>query len=247
MLESRLQKRLKKLEINSFSLYCDFLFSQEGLQNELLSMIDLVTTNKTDFFREPVHFDYLSQNLLPQFANSIKNQGNRIFKFWSAGCSTGEEPYTLAMVLNEFKEINPEFNYKILATDLSATALKKAQAAVYELSRVEPVPLPLKRKYLLKNKDKTKNLVRIVAELRMRVEFRRMNFLESNYAINDMMDLIFCRNVIIYFDRKTQERVINNMVSNLRPGGYFVSGHSETLSGMDIPIKQVAPTIHRKI
>lgn len=247
MLESRLQKRLKSLGIGSFAQYCDYLFSNDGLHSELLSMIDVVTTNKTDFFRESTHFDFLTQNLLPEFAKEIKDKGNRIFRFWSAGCATGEEPYTLAMVLNEFKENYPSFNYRIAATDISTTALQKARTAVYDYSRITPIPLPYKKKYLLKNKDKTKKLVRIVPELRAKIDFSRMNFLDSSHKLSDTMDVIFCRNVIIYFDRKTQEKVLNNLVSQLKSGGYFISGHSETLNGMDIPIKQIAPTIYRKL
>lgn len=135
MLEGRLHKRLRLLKITSFKSYCEYLFSAEGQATELYQMIDVVTTNKTDFFREAVHFDYLANQVLPKVAKE------QVFKVWSAGCSTGEEPYTLAMVLNEFAEKSVGFQYAILGTDISGRALEAASTAVYTEEKVEPIPL----------------------------------------------------------------------------------------------------------
>ncbi len=248
MLSSRLQKRLRSLGLRSFSEYCDFLFSSDGMQNELVHMIDVVTTNKTDFFREPNHFEYLVQKTLPALMAGRGSGIRNTLMVWSAGCSTGEEPYTLAMVLNEFAEKCPgfKFSYTILATDISTRVLEKAKQAIYDHERVGPVPTDMKKKYLLKSKKKTSDLVRITPELRTFVRFRRLNFVDGDFGMREPMDIIFCRNVLIYFDRPTQEMILNRFFRHLSPGGYVFLGHSETLQGMDVPLIQVAPTIYRR-
>jgi chemotaxis protein methyltransferase CheR len=236
MLEARLQKRLKQLSISSFSQYCDYLFSQKGQEDELTHMIDQVTTNKTDFFREPAHFDYLTRKVLPEITRT-----RRSVTIWSAGCSSGEEPYTLAMVLKEYG-----CDFMILATDISTKVLDKAQRAVYDDGQVAPIPDPLKKKYLLKSKDPGKNLFRVVPDLRNHVRFRRLNFMEGDFGFREPMDVIFCRNVIIYFDKPTQERLLNKFCNYLSPQGYIFMGHSETLLGMDVPLVPAAPTVYRR-
>ena len=242
MLESRLNKRLKLLKMSSFHDYVEFVLSHDGKEYELIHMIDLVTTNKTDFFREPVHFDYMVQNALPDLL-SRRTDRNEI-KLWSAGCSTGEEPYTLAMVLSEFAEKQPGFNFSILATDISNRVLTAAKNAIYDIEKVAPVSQSLKKKYLLKSKDKTKGHVRIKPILRNRIAFHRLNLMDSDYPVLTPVDIIFCRNVIIYFDRPTQEKLITRMCRYLKPGGYLFVGHSETLFSMNVPVRQVSPTIY---
>jgi chemotaxis protein methyltransferase CheR len=242
MLEARLQKRLRTLNLASFSNYCDYLFSPEGMQEELTDMIDQVTTNKTDFFREPAHFEYLSRNVLPHLTRTRKN----IF-VWSAGCSSGEEPYTLAMVLSDFASDNRGFSFLILATDISTRVLDKAKFAVYEEERINPVPPEMRKKYLMRNKDRAKKLYRVAPALREQVRFRRLNFMDNDFGFREQMDVIFCRNVIIYFDKPTQEKLLNKFCHYLSPDGYLFMGHSETLFGMDVPLIQVAPTIYRRL
>jgi chemotaxis protein methyltransferase CheR len=244
MLESRLQKRLNALQIDSYKDYCDFVFSTQGRQQELIHMIDLVTTNKTDFFREPAHFDFLTNQILPEFTS---NTLVRPLKIWSAGCSSGEEPYTLAMVINEFCESQLPINFSIAATDLSTHVLNKAITAVYSEERVAGIPLQLKRKYFLKSKDPSKKTVRIVPYLRNRVTFGRLNFMDDSLDIASDFDIVFCRNVIIYFDKITQEKVINKLCDKLKLGGYFFLGHSESITGMHVPLEQLKPTVFRKI
>jgi chemotaxis protein methyltransferase CheR len=236
MLEGRLQKRLRELRLKSFSQYCDYLFSSNGFEEELTDMINQVTTNKTDFFREPAHFEYLTQKALPELSRVKKS-----FTVWSAGCSSGEEPYTLAMVLKEYG-----CHFTILATDISTKVLEKARLAVYDEERVGPIPPEFKRKYLLANKDRAKKLFRVVPELRERVKLKRLNFMDSDFGFHEPIDVIFCRNVVIYFDKPTQERLLNRFCRYLSPEGYIFMGHSETLLGMDVPLVPVAPTVYRR-
>ena len=246
MLEARLRKRLKALAIDSYKDYCDYLFSPHGLEHELSQMIDIVTTNKTDFFREGRHFDYLISTVIPDLIAGYNTGIVKKLLVWSAGCSTGEEPYTIAMVLNEFRERREDFNFDIVATDISTRALKKAAQGIYEKDRVENIPVALRQKYLMRSKDKEQNLVRIVPELRRAVTFKRLNFMSSDYEFGDRIDIIFCRNVFIYFDRQTQMKLLRRLYDHLVPGGYLFMGHCETLSQMKVPLVSVGSMIYRK-
>ncbi|MGE5498148.1 MAG: CheR family methyltransferase [Syntrophothermus sp.] len=246
MLEARLRKRLKDLSLETFSSYCDYLFSKNGMENEMIHMIDVVTTNKTDFFREPNQFTFLTENALPEMVEAIGCGIKRKLKVWSAGCSTGEEPYTLAIVLSEFGENYPGWDFSILGSDISTQVLEKAALGIYPMDRVEAIPLTIKKKYFLKSKDRLKPLVRVAPELRKKIQLKRINFMDDDLGVRDMMDVIFCRNVIIYFDKETQEKLIRKLCRNLLPGGYFFVGHSETLFNMDLPLTQVAPSIYKK-
>ncbi len=246
MLEGRLRKRLRALGVESFEKYCEFLFSPGGSQSEYIHMIDAVTTNKTDFFREPDHFDYLFERVLPELVRLYGVGVRKKLNAWSAACSTGEEPYTLAMVLSEFAESCLGFNFSVLGTDISTAVLEKARSGIYEHERVIPIPLMLRKKYLLKSKQKDKGLVRIAPRLRNLVRFGRLNFLEEQYGIDEPMAIVFCRNVLIYFDRPTQEKLVKRLSQHLMPGGYLFVGHSESLHGMDLPLVQTATTIYRK-
>jgi len=245
MLQSRLQKRLKELKMTSFKQYCDYVFSKEGLNNELIHMLDVVSTNKTDFFREPVHFDFLSSTVLPEYTS--KQKSNKLFKVWSAGCSSGEEPYTIAMVLYDFLENHPGFDFSIFGTDISTKILQNAVNAVYKEDKVECIPLNLKRKHLLKSKDRNSPSVKIGNHLRSKVRFDRLNFMDDYYDLSEYYDVVFCRNVLIYFDRETQEKVINKICTRIHSGGYFFLGHSESIMNMNVPLHQIKPTIFQKI
>jgi chemotaxis protein methyltransferase CheR len=150
------------------------------------------------------------------------------------------------MVLSEFAETNPGFQFSVLATDISTRVLRTAAMGIYESDKADPVPIAMKRKYLLRNKDRSKDLVRVVPGLRARVGFRQLNFMDSDFGIGEPLDVIFCRNVIIYFDKPTQEKLLNRFCRHLAPGGYVFLGHSETIFGMDLPLVQVAPTVYRK-
>lgn len=246
MLEARLHKRLNLLNFKSFGEYCDYLFSNQGMEREFTHMIDLVTTNKTDFFREPDHFDYLYQTALPELLNDDGTGIRKTLSLWSTACSTGEEPYTLAMVVSEFREKYQGYRFSVLATDISTRVLDTGRRAIYKEEAVLPVPMNLKKKYLLRSKDRAEKLVKIVPSLRSLVEFRRLNLMDGSYDIQGPVHVIFCRNVIIYFDRPTQEQLLKRLCRHLSPNGYLFMGHSENLHGMDLPLAQVAPTVYRK-
>lgn len=243
MLESRLRKRLRQLEYSSFRDYYNYLSSPNGLKNELVNMIDVVTTNKTDFFRESAHFSYLVNKVLPEIPEPELLRGLRL---WSAGCSSGEEPYTLAMVLSEYCRTDKEFPFSILATDICTTVLESARLGIYEEEKIIPIPLELKKRYLLRSKDKSRRVVRMCPEIRSPINFRRLNLMDETFDIGPPFRIIFCRNVIIYFDRQTQEKLLNRFCRHLQPGGHLFLGHSETLNGLDVPLVQVNSTIYQK-
>lgn len=247
MLEARLQKRLKTLDIPTFEAYSDFVFSPAGQATELVHLIDVVTTNKTDFFREPAHFDYLTNTALPTIIARRDNCLREPIRIWSAGCSSGEEPYTLAMVLTECAGDRQDFRYSILASDISTRILERAKTAIYPDDRFEPIPPDFKKKYLLRSKDRTRSVGRIVPQLRSQVTFGRINFMDDDLGVAEKMDIIFCRNVVIYFDRSTQETLMGKFYRQLRPGGFLFLGHSETLNGLNVDFHAVASTVYRKI
>lgn len=247
MLTGRLSKRLRALSLASFSDYCDFLFSAEGQEQEMVHLINVITTNKTDFFREPSHFAYLTQTALPTLQQAHNFTARNSLKIWSAGCSTGEEPYTLAMVLAEVQASQPDFKFDILATDISTRVLEIARRAVYPMNLIEPVTPQLRKKYLLRGVNQKNPQVRIVPELRQRVRFGRLNFMDEDFGLPEKVDVIFCRNVIIYFDKETQEKLMVKFCRFLQEGGYLFLGHSESLHGYKTPLVQVAPTIYRKM
>ena len=188
----------------------------------------------------------LTKEAVPELIRLFGAGTRRPLSVWSAGCSTGEEPYTLAMVLSEFAVRNPGFFFSIIASDISTGVLEKAVKGIYKEERVGPVPPEFKRKYLTKSKDRGKKLIRIVPELRALVKFRRLNFLDHDFGMRELQDIIFCRNVIIYFDRPTQEKVLMRLCQHLVPGGYLFMGHSETLSSLDLPLVTVGPMVYRK-
>ena len=245
MLTARIQKRLRLLKMNSFSQYVDLVLNPRDSTHELTHFIDIVTTNKTDFFREPNHFEYMTEMAIPEMMQIHGAGLSRPFRIWSAPCSTGEEPYTMAMVFQEFAEGVSGFRAQILGTDLSTRALKQGEEGVYDLDKANPVPLVLKRKYMLKSKDRSIPRVRMSKEIRAMVRFQHLNFMDSEYGISQPMDIIFCRNCLIYFDRPTAESIVNKLCRHLVPGGFLFVGHSETLNKLQVPVVQVAPTIYQ--
>ncbi len=244
MLESRLKPRLRINNMNSYKEYSQFILSGKCGEAEIINMIDLVSTNKTDFYRESDHFDFMKSVILPEH---YSNHSERIFKVWSSASSSGEEAYTTAIVISEFLEGKRPFDYSILGTDISTRIIEKAALAIYPIDRVDVIPLAQKKKYLLRSKDQINQTVRIVSELRSKTRFQRLNLMDNSFDVPKDFDLIFCRNVLIYFDRETQEKVISKLCYHLRKGGYFFLGHSESISGYDVPLKQLKPTIFQKI
>jgi chemotaxis protein methyltransferase CheR len=243
MLEGRLRRRLRATGIATLDAYCDYLFKQNGLSTESTYLIDAVTTNKTDFFREPKHFEYVERVVLPEMLAA----GHRNLRVWSSACSTGAEPYTIAMILQEFASANREVDYRILATDLSTDVLEAAKRGVYARDMIAPVPKSVQQKYVMVARERGRTDVRISPRLRAKVGFARLNLMDDSYPVGDPMHMVFCRNVLIYFDKATQAKVLTRLCDCLMTGGYLFVGHSESVTGMPLPVKQVANTVFRKI
>ena len=247
MMQSRLASRLKALHLDSYKAYIDYVFSGKDADNhELIMMIDAMTTNLTEFFREPQHFDYMRSAALPGYAAQKLNK----IKIWSAGCSTGQEPYTLSMVMSEYIKQNPLGSirdFSVLATDISTKVLDKAASAVYPMDAVKGVPQQIMHQYFLRGKNPENPVVRLKQDIRSHVNFMRLNFMDEEYGFRDTFQIIFCRNVLIYFDKANQEKVIRQFLRYLEPNGYLFLGHSETIFGMDLPFKTVAPTVFQRI
>jgi len=238
MVEGRLRRRLRALQIPSLDDYCAYVFEQGGLEHESVHLVNSLTTNKTDFFREPAHFEFMTKTVLPEFID----QGRDRLKLWSSACSTGAEPYTMAMVMSDFLGDHLGVKYSILATDLSTDVLEVAQRGVYPQEQLAPTPAALRRKYVMESKDKSARLSRIAPSLRAQIAFARMNLMDDAYAVDRDMDVIFCRNVLIYFDKPTQQAVLGKLCDHLRPGGYLFLGHSESTTGLTLPVDQVTNT-----
>lgn len=243
LLQCRLQKRIRALNYGSFREYVDYVLSSKGQQEEVVKMVDAVTTNKTDFFREPVHYDFLFNKGLDHYLNI---SGKNKISIWSAGCSSGEEPYTLAMIINEFASQRRPIDFNILATDISESVLQHALVGIYSVEKTLPVPILFKQKYFLRGKSQFENKVRICKEMRDHIDFRKFNLITTDYKGLGQFDIIFCRNVLIYFERELQFRILRQFCNVLKPNGYLFLGHSETITGCDLPLEHIKPTIYSR-
>ena len=242
-LEGRMRRHMRRHGFADLADYCRWLFCEGGLAEDEDALIDAVTTNKTEFFRERHHFDFLAAAALP--ALSTRGSGTRQpLRIWSAGCSNGAEPYSLAMVCADFAGDRAGFRFEILASDISVAMLQQAMRAVYPAAAIAPVPLPQRRRYLLR--DDTSGEVRIAPELRRTVRFVHHNLMNEPYPAHLSTDIVMCRNLLIYFDRPTQRDVLNRLCRHLRPGGYLILGHSEGVVGLTLPLRAVAPTTFRR-
>lgn len=246
MVEGRLRRRVRATGAANLKEYCRKLFEEGDLEDEAIHLIDAITTNKTEFFREPEHFRYLAASALPQLLAGRATSSRSPLKLWSAACSTGAEPYTLAMVLAERGEIHPGLNFSILATDLCTEVLQTAVLGIYPEAMIAPVPAELRRRYLLRARTPGRGTVRIAPELRARIRFGRLNLIASDYPVDRDFDVIFCRNILIYFDKPTQEAVLRRLCDHLCPGGYLFLGHSETLAGFQLPLQLASNTVFRR-
>jgi len=247
MVEGRLRRRVRATGLGNLKQYCDYLFNRNGMADEVIHLIDAVTTNKTEFFREPDHFQFLAEQAVPRLMATAKGGVRPPLKVWSAACSIGAEPYTLAMVLADLAQRIPALRSGIVATDISTDVLKTAINGIYTNDMIAPVPDAFRRRYVARSKDRAREEVRIVPELRAMVRFGRVNLMESPYPVDHEMDVIFCRNMLIYFDKETQMMVLTRLTEHLRRGGYLFLGHSETLSGFQLPLEPTGPTVFRKI
>ena len=247
MVEGRLRRRLRHLQLDSFAEYGDYLFRQDGIGRELPFLINAVTTNKTDFFREPEHFDCMEQVLVPTLL-SARAERAPLLKVWSAASSTGAEAYTIAMVLADMMATRRNFRFAVLGTDISTDVLETGRRAVYPSELVAPVPPGMQSRYLMQaRRPGARPEVRIVPELRRQVRFDRLNLMDEAYPFDRDVDIIFLRNVLIYFDKQDQAKVIRRLVNHLRPGGYLLLGHSESMIGTSITMRQIAPAVFQKV
>lgn len=243
MVESRLYRRLKALRIGTFKEYEEFFFSEKGQRDEVPRFIECITTNKTDFFREADHFEYLKTNVIPELC---KIDSINEIRLWSGASSTGEEAYSMAMLMEDLLKVHPGISYKILATDISEKVLQQGRKAIYYQDICAPIPLKYKKAYCLKSKDIENPTVRIKQELRKRVIFKSINLTDDTYNISKKYHIIFLRNVMIYFNKETQSKILNNIYKHLHPMGYLFLGHSENLPSNSIPFKRVGASIYVK-
>ena len=243
MVYSRLARRLRALEISEFSDYINYLKSNE--RQELGNFVNSITTNLTSFFRENHHFEYMKSTVIPELA--ALHRLDKKIRVWSAGCSTGEEPYSIAMTLAEAHELSsPSWDIKVLATDLDTSVLSHARIGKYDLNRVEGVDATRRNKWFHHHKMDDKSVFEVSDKIKNRITFNQLNLMNS-WPINGRFDVIFCRNVVIYFDKPTQKKLFDRYANLLNEGGYLFIGHSETLHGVTTRFKSLGRTIYRKI
>lgn len=244
MVEGRLRRRLRALDLPTLAAYGEFLFEQGQLEREWKHLVDCVTTNKTDFFREPSHFDFLIREAAPSL---LAGRRRRLLKVWSSASSIGAEAYTIAMVLADLMREGGLDDFAILGTDIATDVLEEARAGIYSSAMVAPVPPAMRQRYLMQSRSPGRDVVRIVPELRRRVRFDHLNLMDPEYPFDRDVDVIFCRNVLIYFDKPTQEVVVERLASHLRPGGFLMLGHSESMAGSGATsLVQVVPTVFQR-
>ena len=242
LVNARLLARTRELGLRTFSDYYERVV--DGGDDELVRMINAICTNETHFFREPAQFELLEGSLLPRFIDEAAHGLRpRRVRIWSAACSTGEEPYSIAMLL--FARLPADWSIEILATDLSTKVLAKAAAATYPMQRLEHVPLDLRKAYLLRGVGSQDGKLRVVPRIRKLVEFRRENLIALEAVPQGSFDLVFCRNVLMYFSSETRRNVVEELVDRLAPTGHLFVGHSETLHGSDPRLRTVVPTVYQ--
>lgn len=242
LVHSRLAKRLRVLGLDSYGEYFDFLYNGRDKEPEIVNLLDAISTNVTFFFREDKHFDFLVNTLIPVFEKIGNNEPERKIRIWSAGCSTGEEPYSLAITFAE-NMVLEKWDFRILATDISTNVLAHARKGVYDKERLRNVSASLLKKYFTHNRDGSRS--RVNDKLISNIKFSRLNLMHD-FPFKGSFDCIFCRNVMIYFDRPTQEQLVNKFSYFLNPGGYLMIGHSESLTNVKHDLEYVQPSLYRK-
>jgi len=244
LLQARLNKRMRTTGFSSYDDYFEYITSKSNAE-ELIHFLDCISTNLTYFFREPQHFDLLDK-LVPELLGQRKTERSNRIRIWSAGCSTGEEPYSLAMRVLGLLDGSQRYDFRILATDISTRALGVAVKGVYAEEKVQKIPDVLRKQYFRKiNGRGDRAEYEVVPVLKSIITFRRLN-LKEPFPFKGPFDYIFCRNVMIYFDKKTQEALIQKIANYLSPGGFLFVGHSESLMGLSHPLSYVRPAVYRK-
>lgn len=240
LVTARLGKRLRATNLASLGDYCRYLQSP-GAEQEVADLIDVMSTNHTFFFREQAHFDFLRDRAVPEAKARTDNRGR--FNVWSAACSSGEEPYSIAITLSECL---PDWSWQISATDISHRILEKAKAATYKDESVAKLPAEVVRKHFQKGFGPQEGNVRVRSALRERVSFHQINLLTGEPPLRDLYNVVFCRNVMIYFDRPTQEELVARLTRHIVPGGYLFVGHAESLTNISHKLELIKPAVYRR-
>ncbi|MGC9195043.1 MAG: CheR family methyltransferase [Syntrophobacteraceae bacterium] len=243
LLQARLNKRLRLTGIRSYKDYFTFITCGAN-PGEFVNFLDSISTNLTYFFREVQHFDFMNKVALPKLIEEKQKQRDTRIRIWSAGCSTGEEPYSLGMCVLSHLQDETRWDFRILATDISTRVLETASRGIYSAEKVEKVPAALRQAYLQKVGGQGNTDFQISPRIKRLITFYRLN-LKEPYPFKGPFDFIFCRNVMIYFDKRTQEELVNKMAAFLSKGGYFCVGHSESLTGLNHKLSHVQPAIYR--
>ncbi len=245
LVRARLGKRLRETGFKDFSSYYKFL-TDGDTGYELVCMLDSICTNTTSFFREEKHFDFLKQVVFPSYVSGKNGRGSRRLRFWSAACSSGEEPYSLAIWLSEhFVKKNTPLDVKILATDISTKVLAQAKRGVYGGQRLANMPQFFLRKYFQRGYGGQEGSFRVKRSLRDMIEFKRFNLMEP-FPFDEPFNLILCRNVMIYFDKDTQQALVNKFYDCIADGGYLLTGHADSLTRIEHGFRYVRPSVYQK-
>jgi chemotaxis protein methyltransferase CheR len=246
LLVGRLSRRIRDLGLDSFEAYYRRIVDQRDAA-ERVELINNICTHETHFFREPRQFEYLEQTLAPRWrAKAEAGERPKQVRAWSAGCSSGEEPYSLAMSLLAHFPPSAGWGVEILATDVSTRVLERARAAVWPIEKAAEIPPHHRSRFMLRGTGEHVKHMKAGPEIRAMVQFRRLNLNVEPYGIADAFDLIFCRNVLIYFNAASKARVVRQLLAHLRPGGLLFLGHAESLNGMTNPPRTVIPTVYRR-
>ncbi|MCA9245028.1 MAG: protein-glutamate O-methyltransferase [Phycisphaerales bacterium] len=242
LVRSRLGKRIRERGLSTYTEYID-LVEADASGQELSDLLDAISTNTTHLFRENAHFEFLRGVLdeLVQAANGRQS----VCRIWSAACSSGEEPYSIAITADDALQKTRNVQVKILATDISTSVLASAQAGVFAADRMAAVPTEFRSRYFKKNKTATGETFEADPKLRNMITFSHFNLMSEKFPFRNKFDVIFCRNVMIYFDKPTQEGLVNRFARHLRPGGYLLIGHSESLNSVKHPYNYVRPTVYQ--
>jgi chemotaxis protein methyltransferase CheR len=244
LVQARLAKRIRVGHFSGFRDYFRFL-ENDATGDEISNLIDAISTNTTFFFREPDHFDFLKQSIRTRIQEQRWDKINYSIRIWSSACSSGEEPYTIAMVVQKLLQEFPAVDFKILATDISQKILRQAQTGRYDQQKIKSIPEEYRREYI-NREDPQSSQYSISEQIRKHITFSYFNLMDAEYPFKFGFDYVFCRNVMIYFDRPTQENVVNKIARYLRPNGFLVVGHSESLNGLNHELSYIKPTIYKK-
>ncbi|MDH5642943.1 MAG: protein-glutamate O-methyltransferase CheR [Gemmatimonadota bacterium] len=248
LLVGRLMKRLRALQLSSFDDYYDHVVGQKD-RSELVQMLNQICTNETSFFRHPSHFEFIRDRILPTLVQDAekRNRAPRL-RAWSAGCSSGEEPASLAMTFLDALPTEPKWDVRVLATDLSTKALDKAKEFLWPVEKASQIPADMLKKFMLRGVDKQIGKMRVGPQARAIIDFQRLNLNSDTYPSDQNgFDIIMCRNVLIYFDTESRMRVVNGLIDRLAPNGFLFLGSSESLNRVTDRVRSAGPTVYQKV